>query len=329
MNGARRAGRQGCPVGGDGLGYRGGRARRDLRRAAHDGHRRPRARRAGVRGTARRQVIDKVAAAVMLQAGSTRARRRGGRRDDRRRPGARAAPRSDASATSPRRGASTTSTRSTRWRCSTGARPVGRRRATPAPSSGCAGRRARSSGSSTRWSCSSIVARSSSAGPSAGGTSSRSTRPVTRRPVNFTVERRRHAASRVSERLQEQGFIDDAGVFRWYVDRHGGLELTPGLLRAPAQRPHGQPDGAAAHAARARRTRGHVPRGLHAARRSAAAARARHADDDVADFIAAAADPSIVAPFQPPGVTSLEGLLFPDTYQVSNGESRGPGASSG
>ena len=40
-----------------------------------------------------------------------------------------------------------------------------------------------------------------------------------------------------------------------------------------------------------------------------------------ADFLAAAADPAVVPRLRPPGVTSLEGLLFPDTYQVSNGES--------
>ena len=39
-----------------------------------------------------------------------------------------------------------------------------------------------------------------------------------------------------------------------------------------------------------------------------------------ADVLAAAADPSLVADAAPAGVTSLEGLLFPDTYQVSNGE---------
>ena len=32
----------------------------------------------------------------------------------------------------------------------------------------------------------------------------------------------------VSDRLQQQGFVEDAGLFRWYADHHGGLELTPG-----------------------------------------------------------------------------------------------------
>jgi UPF0755 protein len=44
----------------------------------------------------------------------------------------------------------------------------------------------------------------------------------------------------------------------------------------------------------------------------------------VADkFLTAATDGSIRAAWQPLTVTSLEGLLFPDTYQVSNAESEG------
>jgi UPF0755 protein len=41
----------------------------------------------------------------------------------------------------------------------------------------------------------------------------------------------------------------------------------------------------------------------------------------VADVMAATVDPTLVLSLRPPGVASLEGLLFPDTYQVSNGES--------
>jgi UPF0755 protein len=41
------------------------------------------------------------------------------------------------------------------------------------------------------------------------------------------------------------------------------------------------------------------------------------------EFLAAAGDGSIRSSFQPAGVTSLEGMLFPDTYQVSNAESEG------
>jgi UPF0755 protein len=34
-------------------------------------------------------------------------------------------------------------------------------------------------------------------------------------------------------------------------------------------------------------------------------------------FIAMANDPSIESPYRPDGQSSLEGLLFPDTYQIS------------
>lgn len=40
-----------------------------------------------------------------------------------------------------------------------------------------------------------------------------------------------------------------------------------------------------------------------------------------AAFLKAASSGAVRSPFQPPGTTSLEGLLFPDTYQVTPGES--------
>lgn len=42
---------------------------------------------------------------------------------------------------------------------------------------------------------------------------------------------------------------------------------------------------------------------------------------DAEEFLAAANDGSVVSRYSPDGTTSLEGLVFPDTYQVSNGES--------
>ena len=32
----------------------------------------------------------------------------------------------------------------------------------------------------------------------------------------------------IAQRLYDQGLISDVGVFEWYVDRNGGLEITPG-----------------------------------------------------------------------------------------------------
>ena len=45
--------------------------------------------------------------------------------------------------------------------------------------------------------------------------------------MSFTVDPA-DTLETLSERLEAAGLIVDAGVFRWYVERHGGLEITPG-----------------------------------------------------------------------------------------------------
>ena len=138
-------------------------------------------------------------------------------------------------------------------------------------------------------------------------------------PVNFSVEAD-DTLETISVRLREQGFIVDDGVFRWYVERQGGIEITPGyfalrpldhmgnIMQALATPPEQTftsvtfPEGFTV-AKMANRLADRIPRLL------------------ATDFLAAASDGSVRSEFQPEGVTSLEGLLFPDTYQVSNGES--------
>ena len=140
--------------------------------------------------------------------------------------------------------------------------------------------------------------------------------------VNFTVNPG-ETVETLSVRLQDEGFITNARVFRWYVERQGGLELTPGLLRAPPARPHGQPHARAAARRPSRRTpRSRSPRDTPSSKM------ANRLSEKVPrmlvnDFVTAATDGTIRSEFQPEDVTSLEGLLFPDTYQVSNGESPG------
>ena len=124
----------------------------------------------------------------------------------------------------------------------------------------------------------------------------------------------------ISERLENQNLIDNAGLFRWYVERHGGLEITPGYyaiqtsdhmgnvlarLRTPPSQTYTKvtfPEGFTVREIAARLGEEIVPM------------RARR-------FLKAANDPDVVSKYRPAGITSLEGLLFPDTYQVSNGES--------
>lgn len=138
---------------------------------------------------------------------------------------------------------------------------------------------------------------------------------------SFTVDAN-DTLQTVSDRLQRDGLVSDAGVFRWYVDHHEGLALTPGyyqirpgdhmgnVMLALATPPYDTyrqitfPEGYSI-ANMASRLNATMPRLTEAA------------------FEQAAMDGQIRSKFSPPGQTSLEGLLFPDTYQVSNAESAG------
>ncbi len=120
-------------------------------------------------------------------------------------------------------------------------------------------------------------------------------------------------------RLQAQGLIVDESVFKWYVERQGGLEITPGFYSLPTNDHFGNvlsrlrtppaqtyervtfPEGFTIEQM-ADRLVGTMPR----------------LDRDA--FISAANSPSVPARFRGFGVASLEGLLFPDTYQVSNAD---------
>jgi peptidoglycan lytic transglycosylase G len=123
----------------------------------------------------------------------------------------------------------------------------------------------------------------------------------------------------VSDRLQQQGFVDDAGLFRWYTDHHGGLELTPGYYELRTRDHMGNILARLRTPPSETYTKVTFPEGFTVDQIAA------RLDRDMstmtaADVMAATADPSLVVNLRPPGIGGLEGLLFPDTYQVSNGE---------
>jgi UPF0755 protein len=139
--------------------------------------------------------------------------------------------------------------------------------------------------------------------------------------VNFTVNPGETVES-LSVRLQDDGIITNARVFRWYVARQGGLELTPGYYRL---RPHdhmGNLMQVLGTPPEETYTQVTFPEGYTVARMAARLSE-KVPQMLVSDFLKAANDGTVRSEFQPENVTSLEGLLFPDTYQVSNGESAG------
>lgn len=122
-----------------------------------------------------------------------------------------------------------------------------------------------------------------------------------------------------SERLQEEGFIQNARVFRWYVERHGGLEIVAGfytvrpldhmgnilsVLRTPPNETYVKvtfPEGYTV--ARIGERLGEEVPGIDAER-----------------FVARATSAYVDSLYLPDGIESLEGLLFPDTYYVAGTE---------
>jgi peptidoglycan lytic transglycosylase G len=138
-------------------------------------------------------------------------------------------------------------------------------------------------------------------------------------PVSFTVNDD-DTLETISERLEEQELVVDAGLFRWYVERHGGLEITPGYYAIQTSDHMGNVLARLRTPPSQTYTKVTFPEGF-----TVSEIAARLGEEIVPmkgkRFRAAANDPDVVSKYRPPGITSLEGLLFPDTYQVSNGES--------
>lgn len=123
----------------------------------------------------------------------------------------------------------------------------------------------------------------------------------------------------ISSRLRDEGFISNASVFRWYVARKGGVDLVPGYYQITPKSHMGDIMARLRIPPSATFTKVTFPEGFvltQMAQRLADKTKRLSAEQ----FIASANDPSIVSQYRPPAVSTLEGLLFPDTYQVSGDE---------
>lgn len=137
--------------------------------------------------------------------------------------------------------------------------------------------------------------------------------------VSFTVNDG-DSVSSVSSRLESEGFITSAGVFRWYVGRKGGIELTPGYYTINPRDHMGNIMKVLSTPPSATFVKVTFPEGFtisQMAKRLAEKTLRLNADL----FSQAVQDPAVSAMYRPAGQTSLEGLLFPDTYQISGDES--------
>ncbi len=137
--------------------------------------------------------------------------------------------------------------------------------------------------------------------------------------ATFVVEQGDDLVS-VSTRLRATGFIRHSGVFQWYAKRNGGLEPEPGYYTLRPLDTMGNLAAALRRSPNATFTSVTFPEGYTVAQMAARlAVKVPRLRSD--QFLAATRDGEVTSEFLPPGIRSLEGLLFPDTYQVSNAES--------
>jgi UPF0755 protein len=137
--------------------------------------------------------------------------------------------------------------------------------------------------------------------------------------INFTVEPA-DTLDTLTGRLFAQGFIVNEEVFRDYVGDHGGLEVVPGYYELRTSDHMGNVLAALRTPPALTFSRVTFPEGFSMQRMAQRLNEVipRFSEEE---FLQAATDGLVTSDLLPPGVTSLEGLLFPDTYEVSNAES--------
>jgi UPF0755 protein len=134
-------------------------------------------------------------------------------------------------------------------------------------------------------------------------------------PQSFTVVEG-DTISSVSQRLADDGFVSSASVFSWYVSRKGGIELIPGYYAIAPKDHMGNIMAVLGTPPSATYQKVTFPEGYTITQMGTRLAE-KTLRLNAEQFVAMANDPSIESPYRPAGQTSMEGLLFPDTYQIS------------
>ncbi len=143
--------------------------------------------------------------------------------------------------------------------------------------------------------------------------------------TNFTVNPDDNLVS-VSRRLEAEGFIVNSRVFQFYVSRNGGIDLQPGYYLLTPRSHVGNIQKVLNTSPSATFTKVTFPEGFTVAK-MASRIEEKTARITAQDFLSAASNPDLASSFGPNDPSRLdgaafrlEGLLFPDTYQVSGDE---------
>ena len=133
--------------------------------------------------------------------------------------------------------------------------------------------------------------------------------------VNFTVNDG-DTLDAVVSRLDEQGIIGNATLFSWYARSRGGIALLPGYYSLKPGDSAGNIIDALSTPPAQTFVKVTFPEGFTVAQMGARLTE-KITFMSPADFTSAATDGSVTSALAPAGAPNLEGLLFPDTYQVS------------
>ena len=133
--------------------------------------------------------------------------------------------------------------------------------------------------------------------------------------VNFTVNDG-DTISSVASRLDSAGIISNATIFRWYVSTKGTIALTPGYYALKPKDNAGSIIEALSTPPAQTFISVTFPEGM-TVRQMAERLSEKMTFMSVEEFMAAANSADVVSALRPKSGTSLEGLLFPDTYQIS------------
>ncbi|PIE33970.1 MAG: hypothetical protein CSA55_01520 [Ilumatobacter coccineus] len=142
--------------------------------------------------------------------------------------------------------------------------------------------------------------------------------PLPEDVIAFTVVES-DSVEAVSDRLETLGLITDAGVFEWYVERQGGIELTPGFYEIPTGAHMGDVLQRLRTSPAETYQKITFPEGFTIVQMAERLAE-KSPRLSVEGFIAAANSLTVPSQYRREGELSLEGLLFPDTYRVSNAD---------
>ena len=141
--------------------------------------------------------------------------------------------------------------------------------------------------------------------------------------VNFTVLEG-DTLDAVAQRLEAEGVITSARVFRWYVGRNGGIDFVPGYYQVMPRDHMGDIMGVLNTPPAQTFVNVTFPEGYTVGQVASRLAE-KVPRLDAATFLQQAGSGVVVSDFGPvtpsTGPTALEGLLFPDTYQISGDDS--------